>query len=207
MEGLVKMHQGWRYAFNGSHLEDIGVGHKISWIACIGVAAGLCFKSYKDLTVIFNGFLLVLVNGSYIFFASAITYIISCGDAFSQEDLKKLRSTTSKLMAATLTGIGVNISAIIRFSIERGPYHYVDVYAAVALGCSFSFIWLLILGPLTQRYYSKWNAFLKFGVDPIVQGRLPPQAAAYPVTPFGIPQQHATTAARSLAAAQMSTRY
>ncbi|XP_064086778.1 uncharacterized protein LOC135201635 [Macrobrachium nipponense] len=176
----------------------------ISWVACIGVAAGLCFEPYASLTTMFIGFLLVLVNVSYIFLTLAITSILSYGDGSSHEDLKNLQRATFRLMAATLVGIGVSVATIINFTVYY--YRYYDS-PFVALGSSFSFIWLLILGPLTQRYHNKWNAFLKFGAGPVVQGFPQPQAAAYPVTSLEMPQQQATTGTGSPGQAELRTGY
>ncbi|XP_068213606.1 uncharacterized protein [Palaemon carinicauda] len=88
----------------------------IFWTSSLGASAGLCFEPYGLETSRFNGFLLVVVNAAYIFFTSEIVYLISYVVALTNEDLRKLRRATSKLLAAALIGCGINISAIIHVS-------------------------------------------------------------------------------------------
>lgn len=182
-----------------SSIMTIGIIGLILWITCFGLSAGFCFEPYALETTRFVGFLLVVVHAAYIFLTSEILYFVSNGDPFSHDELRKLRRTTSRLLATTLTGVGVSVAIIIHVCMygfiegeEFFDYHYVYYNAesiSTAFGCSFSFIWTFIFFTLTAVYYKKCLTQTKFGGLP---GH--PPGNGYPMTTMtGTTQQMAMT--------------
>ncbi|XP_068213604.1 uncharacterized protein [Palaemon carinicauda] len=167
----------------------------IFWTSSLGASAGLCFEPYGLETSRFNGFLLVVVNAAYIFFTSEIVYLISYVVALTNEDLRKLRRATSKLLAAALIGCGINISAIIhvvsygfveRWYIEF-DHHYYHYYnhssSQTAFICSFSYMWTIIIFICTAVFYKRSHTMMMFGGVASTQGNMQVSTVAAPGMP------------------------
>ncbi|XP_064091855.1 uncharacterized protein LOC135205335 isoform X2 [Macrobrachium nipponense] len=180
----------------------IGIIGLIIWMACFGMSAGFCFDPYATATTRFIGFLLVVVHTAYIFLTCEIIYFISYVDTFSHSELTNLRSATSKLLAATITGVGVSVSIILHFIMygfeegwyfewrdDSGSHHFGgfnNYSASYAFWCSFSYIYTSILFILIAVYYKKCHTRLMYGGLPKHQ-QLP--VTQYPVATAGMPQR------------------
>lgn len=122
----------------------------VLWGCAIGFPIGY---SMQISDTIILSVLLIPINICYCYYTARIIYIITSESFPSPMDFRDVRKNCAKLVAATVPGFAGWIVATIWFA--KKPTNLYDQSYETVFGCSFSFIWTVVVLSLASAYETK----------------------------------------------------
>lgn len=157
----------------------LGAFGMLFWGTVIAVCLSLGF--YSDFATLLGSFLLAIVNAVYIFYTCRIIFFCTAATFPSPGTLLDVRKTVSRLTAVNIIGFFLFIAAIVLIATDDyyDDYYYYDSLAML-FGCSFSFLWTIVVVAVAGAHESKCSKQLAS------QGITPPVGVTNITPPAGV---------------------